>query len=219
MNAIAPAAPPPKEADKPLKAIERQLLQLVVVEGMRQTEAMRHLRPMSKRPDVMAAKIMRAPHVLAAIRRMEEDALSSAGVTKSWIINELRKIGNANLFHADGRRKLFDELDPDTRAAIASIEVETIDTDAAQLRLFDGTPLVPNARKVERVTKYKLWDKKGALVELASIARLKAQEQVDMGRIGPGLTIVVQQATAVSPGTQGQPVSAQRVAINLPPPR
>lgn len=180
-----------REAKK-LTRFERRVIERVVL-GEKPTAVVRELDPDCVRPDVKASKIMARPRVKAALAALEDDALHSAGVTRAWIANELRRIASANLFNDDGTPKELSKLDADTRAAIGSIKFK------------DG-----------KITEVRTWNKREALSELASIAGLKREQVIAPQNVGPGLTVIVQQAVQVIGSSTG-PQQAH-VFINLPKP-
>lgn len=190
---------------RPLTPFERRLLERVVVHGEKPTAAVRALDPKIKYPDAKASKILARPHVQAARAKMEDDAIASAGVTRTWIINELRKIASATLYHEDGTPKDIRKLDPETASAVCAVEVDEVYAGRGKKR-----------RAVGAVTKLKILNRKDALAELSAIAGLKRDQGAPPAAIGPGLTVIVQQAVKVDGSGQGP--QQTRVHINLPKP-
>lgn len=215
--------PTQEEAKKPLKPIERELL-LLVLKGFNPTAAMRKVAPDSKRPDVMASRILARAHVQAERIRLDENALDTVGVTRVMIADELRKLAFSNkarLMDANGNFKAIHELDPDDQACISEVEIEQGTEEKGQpmqLSLVDG---LVQLKPKPRVRKIKLWDKPKALLDLAAMRGMK-NDDVQGERVGPGLTVIIQQGVQVSGGTQpaaGPGIqAAQRVVVNLPPP-
>jgi phage terminase small subunit len=73
------------------------------------------------------------------------------GLTIDRILGELRRLALGDvrkLFNADGSMKALHEMDDDTAAMIAAIDVQEIDVEGAS---------------IGRVKKIKLWDKNSAL--------------------------------------------------------
>jgi uncharacterized protein YjiS (DUF1127 family) len=182
---------------KRLTRLQRAFCSRVVL-GEQQTRVMRELQPHLTAPAIKASKWMALPQVKAEIARLEDDALHSAGITRAMIVNEFRRIGFANLFDEHGAPKDLAKLDEDTRAAVSSIEYSD-----------DG--------KVKRV---RTWSKREALSELAAIAGLKREQAIAPQNIGPGLTVIVQQAVQVNAATNNAGIgpSQTRVVVSLPPP-
>lgn len=89
-----------------------------------------------------ASKLMADPKVASRIAEINQKAVEQSGMTIAEWIKEVRRLSTVDprkLSHPDGRPKMLHELDDDTAAAIASVEVGV-----------DGI-------------KYKFWDKNAAL--------------------------------------------------------
>jgi phage terminase small subunit len=102
---------------------------------------------------VEVQQLLRGPKRAAEVARVE--AVRGIEVTRDRIRLEMARLAFVNpksLFHADGTPKGIHELDDDTACALAQFEVEEEVCD-------DGTTV--------RTRKYKLWDKRLALRDLA----------------------------------------------------
>lgn len=135
-----------------------------VAAGEKPTDVVKRLRPNVKYPHVLASRWMARPDVKAARAEIDQNAVESVGITRQMIVRELGRIALTD------RRKLFDEhgnplpvheLDEDTAALIAGIEV--IDK-----RVDD--------KVVKRKTRYRLPDKREALRDLAELAGMRKGE-------------------------------------------
>lgn len=181
-----------------------------VARGEKQTIVMRDLRPDMERPDVAASKLMARPEVRELVEKLSSDALAAAGITRVMIAKELGRIAFADprrLLNADGTPKNITELDDDDAAAIAGVDVEDLFAGKGESREHVGS-----------VRKFKLWNKREALSELATIAKMKRNDELPPPNIGPGLTVVIQQAIQVNGVQQASGPSLQRVTVDLPKP-
>lgn len=103
-----------------------------------------------------ASKLASNPKVSQRIAALQAAASDRAELDAAEIIREIRRLATsdiAGIMHADGRVKLPHELDPATRASVASFEID----------------------EYGRI-KYKFWDK-GAALEKA--AKIKGLYEVD----------------------------------------
>lgn len=99
--------------------------------------------------------IRRRPDVIAAVIEREAVAMEEAGLTlyRTWL--ETRRIAYfdpAELFDAKGQLKPMHELSPDARAAIQSIEIDTVREEGKKGKMIATTTV-----------KVKLWNKLDAL--------------------------------------------------------
>jgi phage terminase small subunit len=99
-----------------------------------------------------ALKNARVQEILKAHRqRLADEMAEKHGLTIDRILGELRRLALGDvrkLFNADGSMKALHEMDDDTAAMIAAIDVQEIDVEGAS---------------IGRVKKIKLWDKNSAL--------------------------------------------------------
>lgn len=109
---------------------------------------------------VAAARLLANVKVSAEIQKGRERISKATGITQEAVLKELAKIGFANMSDymrvgPGGDPALhFDELTPDQTAALSEVTVEDY---------TDGRG--EDARDVRRV-KFKLWDKRAALVDI-----------------------------------------------------
>lgn len=197
------------KADKAVKLtpLERRFAAEVAT-GVSQTDALRNIGWKGRVPKIKASKMMALPHVRAEVERLSANALEAAGINRVQIVKELARIAFADVrqvIDEYGNVKPFDEIDDDTAAAIAGMDVE---------ELFDVTGKGENRKREQSgyVRKLKFWNKREALSELAAIAGLK-REAVVAPNIGPGLTVIVQQGAQVN---LQQNNNGPQVAVNLP---
>lgn len=113
-----------------------------------------------RRAKVTAAELLARDDIKAALADVDADNHEHAGITEKRIIDELAKLGFANMADymrvgADGDPYLdFSRLSRDQAAALVEVTVEDFKEGRGK-----------DARDVRRV-KFKLADKKGALVDL-----------------------------------------------------
>jgi phage terminase small subunit len=108
-----------------------------------------------KRPNAGACKLLADPLVAAAIIEREERAMENAGITRTRTWIEMRRVAyfdHRKLVGPDGNPIPLHELDEDTAAAIAGIDVE---------ELFEGRG--ESRMHVGRLRKYRAWNKNEAL--------------------------------------------------------
>lgn len=100
----------------------------------------------------MASKLMANPSVSQRVAQIQAGAAEKAGLDAAETMREIRRISLsdiAGIMHPDGRVRLPHELDPATRAAVASFKIDEYG-------------------RIE----YKFWDKNAALEKAAKIQGL-----------------------------------------------
>ena len=73
-----------------------------------------------------AYDLLRKPEIMEAIKKLEDEAAARAAVTKDMVLKELARVAFVDprkLFDEDGRPKDITNLDKDTAAALASVEI------------------------------------------------------------------------------------------------
>lgn len=174
--------------------------------GMTQAEAAIAAGFKGKDPRQAGHFIEKRPRVRARLAKIEADAMASVGISRAQIVRELARIAMLDprkILDEFGNVRDFDQIDGDTAAALAGMEVE---------ELFEGSG--QERRQTGMVRKVKFWNKVDALKELSRIARLVQDAPPPAATVGPGLQVIVQQRVE---GGSGQMV-AQRVEVNLPGP-
>lgn len=173
--------------------------------GLTQAEAAQAAGYKGKNPRFAGWEIEKRPRVRARLAKIEADALAAVGVNRAQIVRELARIAMLDprqILDEFGNVRDFDQLDGDTAAAIAGMDVE---------ELFEGSG--QERKQTGMVRKVKFWNKVEALKELSRIARLVQDAPPMAPSVGPGLQVIVQQAVT----SNGQQVG-QRVEVNLPGP-
>lgn len=138
-------------------AAQERFAQLVGAAGHSQSEAYRQAYPSSLgwKPESVrqkASHLASLPHVAARIAQLQAGAAERAELDGAEIMKEIRRLAHsdiAGIMHLDGRVKLPHELDPATRAAVASFKIDEYG-------------------RIE----YKFWDKNAALEKAAKIKGL-----------------------------------------------
>lgn len=179
--------------------------------GMTQTQAIEAIGYRGKRPKQAGWVMAKKPQVRAAIDEYNRDALNTAGITRVKIVKELARIAFAdvrNVLDEFGNVKPFHELDADSAAAIAGMDVE-------ELFEYAGKGEDRKREQTGFVRKLKFWNKREALSELAAIAKLKTEAPAVSAPMGPGLQVIVQQIVQQDGSAR---VSGQQVVVNLPGP-
>ncbi|MBN8189534.1 terminase small subunit [Salipiger thiooxidans] len=106
-----------------------------------------------------AARLKTNEHISARVEEIMSAGARRAEIDIARALKELVRLGTSDvrrLFSDDGRLKGIQELDDDTAAAIASVEVVT-----KRLPSPDGEP-----PEVEYIHKFKMWDKNSALEKI-----------------------------------------------------
>jgi phage terminase small subunit len=114
---------------------------------------------MDKHIDEEACKLMANPKLAQRLTRLKEEFKERNMITVERVLKEYAKLGffdPRNLFNDNGTPKDITELDDETAAALAGIEV---------LEQYEGTG--DNKEFVGYVKKYRLTDKKAALDSIA----------------------------------------------------
>ncbi|WP_116654411.1 terminase small subunit [Pelagibacterium sediminicola] len=135
----------------------------------------------AKTAEQQASRLLRNVKVRAAVETGQAKAAQKLEVTKERIVEELAKIGFSNMQDymragPDGDPYLdFSELTRDQAAALGEVTVEDFKDGRGE-----------NARDVRRV-KFKLHDKKGALVDLAKMLGFMVDRHELTGKDGAPL--------------------------------
>lgn len=190
-----------------LVAIRRRERKFIaaMARGMNQSEAAVAAGYRGKNAKDAGWRIASRPRVKAKLAKLGDDALARAGVTTTQIVRELARVAMLdprNILDEFGNVRDFSDLDSDTAAAIAGMDVE---------ELFDGSG--QERKQTGMVRKVKFWNKVEALKELSRIARLAQDAPAIAAPTGPGLQVIVQQVAGSGPAQ-----TAQRVEVNLPGP-
>lgn len=146
--------------DKPLTP-KQELFAQGIVSGLSQSDAYRKAYPSSLewKPETVhecASKLAANHKVSTRVSELQAISADAAVLDGAEIMREIKRVAISDIggiMHADGRVKLPNELDPATRAAVASFEID----------------------EYGRV-KYKFWDKNTALTNAARIKGLFEQD-------------------------------------------
>ena len=133
----------------------------LVGSGVNQSEAYRQAFPSSLKwkPESVrqkASRVAALAHVSARIAQLQAGAADRAELDGAEIMREIRRLAHsdiAGIMHDNGRVKLPHELDPATRAAVASFKIDEYG-------------------RIE----YKFWDKNAALDKAAKIKGLYKED-------------------------------------------
>lgn len=115
-----------------------------------------------RRAEVTGSELVGNRKVAAAIAERRAKAEQKADITREKVLRELAKIGFSDIrkvFTPSGNLKAVVDLDDDAAGAIASIEVVTKTVPTAQ----------GEEPEVEYLHKFKLADKRAALVDIAKM--------------------------------------------------
>ena len=111
--------------------------------------------------EVQASRLLRTRNVAAAIAKGQAERAERNHIDADRVLQEVLRVALADprrLFHADGTPKPIHELDDDTAAAVAAVEVDR----------YGGL-------------KYRLWDKNASLEKLAKHLGLYRKHQEQQG--------------------------------------
>lgn len=132
----------------------------------------------AKTAEQQASRLLRNVQVRAAVEQGQQKTAAKLEVTKERIVEELAKIGFSNMLDYmraghDGDPYLdFSQLTRDQAAALSEVTVEDFKDGRGE-----------DARDVRRV-KFKLHDKKGALVDLAKMLGFVIEKHEHTGKDG-----------------------------------
>lgn len=163
---------PRSKVSRKLTAAQRRWCEHVN-NGMNGTAAARLIWPNRSRPQDVAYLLRKEPHIQAYLEHLDAAAMEEAGVTRTVILRNLKAIADFDvrkLYKADGSLKAPHELDDETAAALASLEIEESAGDGPK----------------SRTQKVRQWSKTEALRLLAQIRGMLAKEQLEIS--GPGGT-------------------------------
>lgn len=137
--------------------------------GENGTQVLREMRPNLKEPRHAAYEYRQMPHIQAYLGELDARATEHAGVTRTFVLTQLKAVAGFDprkLYNADGALKRIDEIDEETAAALASIEVEEI---------LEGSNETPTRRRTKKV---RHWSKTEALRLLAQILGMTKEQTV-----------------------------------------
>lgn len=106
----------------------------------------------------VASELLDHPDVAAEIEKRMAKITNKLEITAERVLKERARLAFFDprcLFHADGTPKAITDLDDDTAAAVAGLDVEA---------LFDGSG--KDAKRIGTVRKYKIADKNASLTAL-----------------------------------------------------
>lgn len=138
------------------------------------------------------------PDIAAEISKRRNSITAGCVVDRARVLTELARVGMSDirkLYDSDGKMRKVTDLDDETAACIAGVEVDEIEV---------GETVIGHTRKVKRFDKTKALELLGRHLGLW-------KDPVATPPEGPGLTVIVQQVAAA--GNAG--VAANRVVVNL----
>jgi len=104
-------------------------------------------------------RLLKDVEIQATIAEARQKLAESAGISAERVLREYARLGffdPRKLFHDNGQPKEISELDDDTAAALAGLDL---------VEIYEGTG--PDRKFVGYTKKYKIADKKGALDSIA----------------------------------------------------
>lgn len=146
-----------------------------VLAGEKPTDVVKRLRPKLKKPNVQASKWLARADVRAARAERGEQLLESVGITQQMIAREIGRIAFGDprkLLDEQGNPKAIHELDDEAAAMIAGVDVELVQETEGE-----------GVTRKSRVIKFKRWDKRQALRDLAELGGMKKGEDAGGGTI------------------------------------
>jgi phage terminase small subunit len=116
---------------EPLKSSQQEKFAQCVASGMNLSDAYRASYKVEKsKPETVnenACRLMADSKIAARVKEFQAIGAEKAGLKAAEIIEEVRRLALSDIggiMHEDGRVKLPHELDPVTRAAIASFKID-----------------------------------------------------------------------------------------------
>lgn len=148
------AKKPELTAYEKLPARMRRFVDLIVA-GRTGVDAAREIGIGGKDPRFRACKLRARPDVKAAIAEREAEAMAEAGISRTRTWTEVRRIAlfdHRKLFDPEGNLVPVKDLDDDTAAGIAAIEIEDLYVGQGRERT-----------RVGDLKSFKAWNKNDAL--------------------------------------------------------
>lgn len=138
-----------------------------------------------------ASRLLANAKVAARVDELRQGHAKRAQMGADEVLRELSRIARGdirNLFDESGNLRRIHELDDDTAATIASIEVHER---RSKVRKADNPDEAEELiSEVEQVRKVRAWDKLGALVQLAKVHGLFEKDNAQTGEaIGRSLRV------------------------------
>lgn len=127
----------------------------LLAQGETAADAVRQIRPRAKWPKQQGYKWRHHPRIAAALKELDADAMTAAGISTARAWREVRRIAefdHRRLSDKDGNPIPLHKLDSDTAAAIAGIDFEELFAGRGEDRFRVGT-----------LKKYRAWNKVDAL--------------------------------------------------------
>jgi phage terminase small subunit len=119
--------------------------------------------------DVEASKLANSPKIALRLKELQDKLCERNMITVERVMKEYAKLSffdPRKLFKEDGSPKEITELDDETAAALAGLDVQEVYEGVGEDRVFVGY-----------TKKYKLTDKKGALDSVAKILGMFTDKQ------------------------------------------
>lgn len=176
-NAVTPSHQSKRTAYERLPRRYKRFVDLFV-SGATTERAMIESGYTGRYPRQLATKLLRKPQVTAAIEEATERHVADIGARQATVLRQMHAIATsdvAKLFKEDGALKAPHELDEETRAAIAAIEIEDVSKEG-----FSGTRY-----------KYKFWDKVKANDRLGQYVKLWEARQTNVNVDARSVTVNV----------------------------
>jgi phage terminase small subunit len=127
----------------------------------------------------MGHELLKKPEIAEAIQAGLSDLAQKTGITAERVLNQMARLGFSDIrgaFRETGELKLPGEWDDETAAAIASIEVITVNKGEGM---------------VEYVSKIRLADKRAALADIARVLGINKDSLEITGKDGGPVETVV----------------------------
>jgi phage terminase small subunit len=124
---------------------------------------------------VHASRLANSTKIALRLKELQDELKNRNMVTVERVIAEYAKLGffdPRNLFHDDGKPKEISELDDETAAALAGLDVQEVYDGYGEDRKFVGY-----------TKKYKLTDKKGALDSMAKYLGMFTEKVEHSGEV------------------------------------
>jgi phage terminase small subunit len=143
---------------------------------------------------------LRKPEIQEALTAARKRIAEKTGITPERVLEEYGRLAFLDIrkaFDEEGRLKPIHELDDDTAAAIAGLEVEHILKQSEATEELEGQPHGGALRRnrsgevIGKLSKIKLSDKKGALDSLAKHLGMFVDRHEHTGKDGAPLSFTI----------------------------
>ena len=174
-------------SDKTRLSVKEELFVAAIIAGKTATQSAIDAGYVPKNADVTAAKLLKRPHVAAAIQAAKDRITRKYRVTAERVVQEMALIGFSDIGHytmdAEGFVKIADGAPDGARRAIKKIRrrakvLTTYETKHVEAK-GDEPAVTIEKKLIEYDTEIELWNKDGELHHLGEYLKLFKENRKD----------------------------------------